>query len=184
MLLANIPNGNLPAVDVHNGVAEEPFGQKDALGMVAEGPMTKVCDLSFRLIEEVVDGLVVFGLAAEPPCALDFAYSIGWAINAPPECDNGLPSKAKLKSVRRVPRFAYRMQLFSVRTGVSTDAAVFGEQGIEESVERAGAVMDAAAGFGKSAAQLVEFFFGACQFVGDVERREHGDAEGIDGLAL
>ena len=69
MLFANIPNGNSPAVAVHNDVAEEPLGQEDALGMVAQGPMTKVCDLSFRLIEEVVDGLVVFRLAAKPPCA-------------------------------------------------------------------------------------------------------------------
>jgi len=57
MLLANIPNGNVPAVAVHNGVAEEPFGQEDALCMVAEGSMTKVRDLPFRFVEEVVDGL-------------------------------------------------------------------------------------------------------------------------------
>jgi len=68
--------------------------------------------------------------------------------------------------------------------GGSADAAVFGEEGIEESVERASAVMDVAAGFGEVAAEFVEFLFGAGEFVGDIKCGEHGDAERVDGLAL
>jgi hypothetical protein len=73
---------------------------------------------------------------------------------------------------------------YFLREQVSADAAVFGEEGIEESVERAGAVMNAAAGLGEVAVQLVEFFFGAGELIGDVERSEYRNAQGIDGLAL
>src|SRR5580698_7908186 len=72
----------------------------------------------------------------------------------------------------------------AVPSANSADAALFGEQGIKQAVERAGAVVNGAAGCSEVAVQLVEFFFGARQLIGDIQRGEYGNAQGINGLAL
>src|SRR5271163_5320891 len=72
----------------------------------------------------------------------------------------------------------------SYRHPRSTGAALFGEQRVEEPVQRAGAASDAALGLAEIAVEFAELFFGAGQFVGEVKRGQDSDAQRVDRLPM
>jgi hypothetical protein len=56
VLFSHIAHGNLHSSTVHDGHTKHLLGQKNALGVVAEGSVTKVCQECFRLIKPGVNG--------------------------------------------------------------------------------------------------------------------------------
>jgi hypothetical protein len=70
VLFSHIAHGNLRSSAVHDGHTKHLLGQKNALGMVAKGSVTEVCQECFRLIKPVVNGEVVLRLPTELPRAV------------------------------------------------------------------------------------------------------------------
>jgi hypothetical protein len=64
MLLRNQPDRNLAAIGVSDGGAEVLLTLKHTRGVVAQGPMPKVCIVTLGRIEPIMDGLIIGGLAA------------------------------------------------------------------------------------------------------------------------
>jgi len=59
MLLADPAHGNVPTCAIGQGQAEDTFGLKQALGMVAHGSVREEGEVLFRGIEPVMYGLIV-----------------------------------------------------------------------------------------------------------------------------
>ena len=70
MLFSHIAHGNLDSSAVHDGHTEHLLGQKNALGMVAKGSVTEVCQECFRLIKPVVNREIVLRFSTELPRAV------------------------------------------------------------------------------------------------------------------
>src|SRR4051794_36074293 len=64
MLLADPPDGNLPAAGDCDRGAEDRLSHKDPFRVVPQRAVTKVGDDHFRFVEPVVDALIVFDAAA------------------------------------------------------------------------------------------------------------------------
>ena len=65
MLLPDVADRNFFVIAVSDRLPKDALGQKDALGVVAECAMPEVRDVTLRLIEPVVNSLIVFRPSAE-----------------------------------------------------------------------------------------------------------------------
>ena len=64
VLLGDIAHGHLAAIAVDDGATKQSFGFEDALGVMAQGAMPEIGKALLGGIEPIMDGEIIFGLAA------------------------------------------------------------------------------------------------------------------------
>ena len=77
MLFAHIPDGDLFPVAVNDAYPEQFLRQENALGMMPQGPVTKVGKERLRFVEPVVNREVVLSFSAELSGAALCVLSVG-----------------------------------------------------------------------------------------------------------
>jgi len=70
MLLSDVANRNRSAVKVEQGNTKDAFSQENPFGVVTERTMPEVGEERFGFVEPIMNGKIVFGLAAESPRAV------------------------------------------------------------------------------------------------------------------